>query len=475
MENQMTQYLRNLPRIDDVRDNTLLDPYRARYSADLIARAAREVVEEERSCILSLEGDSYTPKNEEYFARKTIEKLEALIKPSLMSCINAAGVVIHTNMGRAVLSERASQAVYEIARSYSNLELDLQSGKRGLRHSHVEGILTELTGAEAAVVVNNNAAAVMLVLSELAQNKEAIISRGELIEIGGSFRIPEIMRLSNATMVEVGTTNKTHLFDYERAITENTSLFLKVHPSNFRILGFTETPDARELMHLAHEHNIVVYEDLGSGVLVNLEAYGLPHERTVNEALSEGVDVVSFSGDKLLGATQAGIIVGKKAIIDRIKKNQLLRALRPDKLTLAALETTLLEYRNEARAISEIPTLRLLTKSYEELKQQAQVFVDELKASLSEKSLDIYEIGSEPDSSRAGGGSMPAIDIPTELVIISSKLNNEVDLKNSLLHDFDIPIITRIHKDKLALDLRTLLHEEERTYLLNSLKEVLKA
>ncbi len=466
------QALRNLPKIDEMAAQDIFSNSELTLPEELIVKVCREVVDEERNKLL--EQEDYEPLSSEDLLKQAYSQALSLARPNLRTCVNAAGVVIHTNMGRSVLSEDAAKAVYEVARSYSNLELNVKSGLRGNRHNHIEGIIKELTGAEAALVVNNNAAAVMLVLNELAKGKEAIISRGELIEIGGSFRIPAIMDMSNAHMVEVGTTNKTHLYDYQNTISEETSIFLKVHPSNYRIVGFQESVDPVELCNLAHEHGIYVYEDQGSGVLVNLEDYGLPHERTVEEAIAEGIDLVSFSGDKLLGSAQAGIIVGKKELIERLKKNQMLRALRPDKLTLTALEHTLLTYRDTKKALRDIPTLRMLTKSYDETHIESENFISRLKSKLSQDALKDVELESLKEVSRAGGGALPAIDIATSLVLVHSKRWTATQMKDCMRLQFEEPIICRIIDDALALDLRTVLSPEQTEYILDCLVTVLE-
>lgn len=473
MDAKRSEALRDLPKIDEMAAHEIFSELEGFTPSSLIVQACRDVVEQERTKILESSSD-FSPASTDELLTQALKRVHALINPHLYPCINAAGVVIHTNMGRSVLSEGAAQAVYEVARSYSNLELNLQDGSRGNRHAHLEGIITELTGAESALVVNNNAAAVMLVLNEFAKGKEALISRGELIEIGGSFRIPAIMKLSSANMVEVGTTNKTHLFDYQQALSEETALILKVHPSNYRVIGFTETVDARELVELAHEHGAYVYEDQGSGVLINLDEYGLPHERTVQEGISQDVDLISFSGDKLLGGAQAGIIVGKKELILRLKKNQLLRALRPDKLSLAALEHTLLAYRDKERAVKEIPTLHMLTKSYDDMLLESETFIHTLKTRLSKSALTHVKLESYKEVSRAGGGALPAVDIATSLVLIQSGIYTPTQLKDCLRLQFETPIICRIVNDALAIDLRTVLSEEQKEYVLSCLESILE-
>ena len=333
--------------------------------------------------------------------------------------------------------------------SYSNLEYDLQAKKRGLRYHHVEKILRELTGAEDVLVVNNNAAAVMLVLDTLVPNKEVIVSRGELVEIGGSFRVPEIITKGGGSLHEVGTTNKTHLKDYQDAINENTGAILKVHTSNYRIVGFTEKPDPVELQKLAHAAGVPMINDLGSGLFIDLSKYGLPKEPLIQEAVATS-DLVTFSGDKLLGGPQAGIIAGKRSLIEKIKHNQLLRALRVDKMTLAALEATLLLYRNPAQAARKIPTLRMITISFDELKERA----NDLAAKLESIPGISVQVGS--GESQVGGGSFPGYRIPTALVYLTLPTSCSPTKFEQLLRTGEPPIVARLEHDQLIFDVRTL-------------------
>lgn len=374
----------------------------------------------------------------------------------LKRVVNATGVVIHTNLGRSLINKNIMDNIVDTASNYSNLEYELDAGTRGSRYSHLEEIITEITGGEDAMVVNNNAAAVILVLSTIAKEKEVIVSRGELIEIGGSFRIPDVMEQSGANLVAVGTTNKTHLWDFENAINENTGALLKVHTSNYRILGFTSNVDSEELFQLKKKYNLPLIEDLGSGVLVDLSKYGLEYEPTVQESLKKGVDVVTFSGDKLLGGPQAGIIVGKKEYISAMKKNPLTRAFRVDKFTISALEATLRFYLDEGVAIKEIPTLRMLTISIDELNNKAL----ELKSIIDEKIKDdSFKTEIQDNFSEVGGGSLPLEKLPTKCVVISLENYSTQEFENNL-RKFQIPIITRLYKDKVYLDLRTIKQEE---------------
>jgi L-seryl-tRNA(Ser) seleniumtransferase len=343
----------------------------------------------------------------------------------------------------------------DVAKNYSNLEYDLDLGERGSRYSHVERILCQLSGTESAMAVNNNAGAVLLALNTLAEGKEAVVSRGELVEIGGTFRIPDVMKRSGALLREVGTTNRTYISDYQEAINPQTALFLKVHTSNFRVMGFSSSTSLQELVQLGGDHRIPVMADLGSGCLVDLTRYGLEKEPTVQETIRTGADVVTFSGDKLLGGPQAGIILGKKKFLDAIKTNPLTRALRIDKLTLAALESTLLLYLDEERALEEIPTLRMLRVDRSILKKRA----GRLLAKLSEAIKKRAELTLKEDVSQVGGGALPLQELPT-IVLALKPIDFSVNRLEKKLREVDPPIISRISKDELILDMRTVSDEE---------------
>jgi L-seryl-tRNA(Ser) seleniumtransferase len=376
------------------------------------------------------------------------------MKTSLRPVINASGVVLHTNLGRAPLSDAAIKAVTNVARGYCNLEMDLDSGERGERYSHVEKLLCELTGAEAALVVNNNAGAVLLALHALAREKEVVVARGELVEIGGSFRIPEVMAQSGAVLREVGTTNRTYPRDYERAVGTDTALFLKVHPSNFRVVGFTREVMRRELVEVGRRHQIPVMEDLGSGVFVDLQQYGIDPEPTVQETLAAGIDIVTVSGDKLLGGPQAGIILGRAEMVQLLKEDPLLRALRIDKMTLAALEATLRAYLQED-VQKKVPVLRMLSITAAELEKKAVELKDLLTGTL--KNCNILL---KPGVSRAGGGSLPLAELPTTLVAIYPKEISPVNLAERLRQG-DPPVVVRLQDEGVLIDPRTLLPGDE--------------
>ena len=386
-------------------------------------------------------------------------------RPSLQQVINATGVVIHTNLGRSLIAGEAVDAMAQAAKSYTNLEYDLRAGKRGQRNSHVEDILCSITGAEAALVVNNNAGAVMLALSALAKDSEVVVSRGELVEIGGSFRIPDIMELSGAKLIETGTTNRTHLFDYERAITPNTSMLLKVHPSNFRITGFTASPERKDLAKLAHANNLIFMEDAGSGLLIEGELINLPSETndiTIKATLEAGADIVTFSGDKILGGPQIGGIVGKRVYVEKIKKHPMARALRVDKVTLAGFEATMRLYAKGC--YDEIPTLKMLRLGNDKLKERAE----NLAAKLS--SIINTEIINTKDA--VGGGSCPEIAIDGWGVIIRSELSASYIQK--ALRNHDTPILCGAHDDDVIFHVRTLQYGDEEI-IIAALEKILNA
>ncbi len=393
----------------------------------------------------------------ENLMKKVFEEYET---PSLKRVINATGVVIHTNLGRSPLSEKVIREIIKVARYYSNLEFDLIEGKRGSRYVHVEEILKEITSAESALVVNNNAAAVLISLNTIAKGKEVIVSRGELVEIGGSFRIPEVMRWAGCILKEVGTTNKTHLFDYENAITENTALLLKVHKSNFGIVGFSKEVSVKELVNLGKKFGLPVMKDLGSGCFVDFSKYGLKKEPTVQEVLKAGVDIVTFSGDKLLGGPQAGIILGKKEFIEKIRKNPLNRALRIDKLTLAGLEATLRLYRDEVLAVEHIPVLKMILFSKEELKKKARYLFRKLKGlNLRDFSFKVVET-----VNKTGGGALPTLDLVSYAVAVESPFSPQILQRK--LRENNPSIITRIEEDRVLIDVRCLFDEDYKEIIL---------
>jgi L-seryl-tRNA(Ser) seleniumtransferase len=444
--------LRAIPQVDEV-----LQWMSAISNApvQLLKQSIREELEILRQNILAGRKIKKTDFSRENLLVLIQKRVQNRMAPNFKRVINATGVVIHTNLGRSLLPQAARDVLVEAATRYSNLEFDLAAGRRGSRYSLVEQLLSDLTGAEAGLVVNNNAAAVLLVLDTLAKGKEVIVSRGQLVEIGGSFRIPEVMAKSGARLVEVGATNRTHLIDYEGAIREETAMLLKVHASNFKMIGFTKEVAAEELVSLAHRHDLLVMEDLGSGCLVDLSRYGLRREPTVQEIVKAGVDVVTFSGDKLLGGPQAGLIVGKYAIIDRIKKNQLNRALRIDKFTLASLETVLRLYYDLETAVANIPTLAMLTASPEIMRKRARGLVRIIKKNLSDKcSITVRETGS-----RVGGGALPEENLKSWAVVLEPHDRSVNDLERDLRLN-SLPVIGRIEDNGYFLDMRTVADDE---------------
>ncbi|MBN2645501.1 MAG: L-seryl-tRNA(Sec) selenium transferase [Desulfuromonadaceae bacterium] len=447
------RYLKELPAIDRLLTQPELDQVSAPHC--LMVEAAQESVAAARQRILEAQG---TPANVDLAAiiADTRKRLSNKLRPSLREVINATGTLLHTNLGRAPLSEAALQAIDATARSYSNLELDLESGKRGHRYSHIDQLLCRLTGAEAAAVVNNNAGAVLLALTALAKGREAIVSRGELVEIGGAFRVPDVMAAGGVLLREIGTTNKTHLRDYSEAITDETGLLLKVHTSNYRIVGFTESVSAATLVELGQQHRIPVMEDLGSGMLFDLSPFGLPREPTVREGVEAGIDVLTFSGDKLLGGPQAGLIVGKKWAIDKIRHHPLARALRIDKLTLAALETTLSHYLDQQQAIDTVPVLRMLNMSAEEVKQRTARLADQLASQLQQHATVIRI----EEAACVGGGALPLTTLPGQAIAIEPH-QLSVDNLSYLLRTGDPALVLRIQDNRLILNLRTVFPSQE--------------
>ncbi|MBC6002264.1 MAG: L-seryl-tRNA(Sec) selenium transferase [Paeniclostridium sordellii] len=445
-----------LPSVDEMLNQKKIIDALNSYPRSILLEAIRESIDEKRRAIVDLKQSDFD-KFEisiDKIAQSTMNKCNLKYSLSLKKVINATGTVLHTNLGRSLLSESIKDDLWESASRYSNLEYNIEKGQRGSRYTHLTDTIKRLTGAEDVLVVNNNAAAVLLVLSTMAKGGEAIVSRGELVEVGGSFRIPSIMALSGADLVEVGSTNKTHLKDYEEAINENTKVLMKVHTSNYRILGFTESVDVDKLCELGEKHDIPVIEDLGSGVFVDVSKYGLSYEPTVLDSIRKGADIVTFSGDKMLGGPQAGIIVGKKEYIEKMKKNQLTRALRVDKLTICALEATLRMYLDEEKAKKEIPTLKMLTYSIKELEEKANNLYSKIEY------LNNYaDIKIEDGLSQVGGGSMPTETMESKVITIIPKNINVSTLENRLRLS-DAHIIARVYDDKYVLDVRTIFEDE---------------
>lgn len=453
-----------IPKVDQILENEIIKSIIEKDSRKVVMDCIREELENIRNEIKNGISEIDFNNRIENIYNSIISRINNRKILKLKNVINCTGVVIHTNLGRSVLTEEVLENVKNVSIGYSNLEYDLEKGERGSRYSHLIEIIKTVTGAEDCIVVNNNAAAVMLILSTMSKGKNVITSRSELVEIGGSFRIPDVCRESGAELKEIGTTNKTHIFDYENAIDENTAAFFKVHQSNFKIFGFTESVTSFDLLDLKSKYNIPIIEDLGSGVLIDLEKYGLDHEPTVQESIKNGVDVVSFSGDKLLGGVQAGIIVGKREYIEKMKKNQLTRALRVDKFTISALEVILSYYVDEKIAIEKIPTLKMLTISSDELDNKANKFINILR-DIKGFDFEIIEISSE-----VGGGSMPTQKLPSKAIKVNSSKYTENQLEE-YLRNYEIPIISRIYKGNLIFDVRTIF-ENEYEIIYNALNEI---
>ena len=454
-ENQQT-LLRMIPGVDSLLEMAKADTFFDNVPKSVLVRSIRLVVENLRIIILDNQPnitDAELTNSE--ILNKIKARVHKMMTPNLTRIINATGVVVHTNLGRSLLSDDAIENLLTIAGRYSNLEFDLSKGARGSRYSIVEDILCEISGAESAMVVNNNAGAVFLALETIAKGKKVIVSRGELVEIGGSFRIPDVMAKSGGILKEVGATNRTHLKDYENAIENDTALLLKVHTSNYSVVGFTADVSLESLVDLGAKYKIPVMEDLGSGTFVDFSQFGLLKEPTVQESVKAGADIVTFSGDKLLGGPQAGIIVGKNNFIEKIKNNPINRALRIDKLTLAALESTLRHYRNIEKEMDAIPTLRLMTLPFDHIESKAKTLFEMLEniddPRLSVSLIDIF--------SRPGGGSLPLLKLPSKGVGVKVQGISTSAVEKQMRNN-ECPIIGRIEEDLFIMDLRTILDDE---------------
>ncbi|MBA4372771.1 MAG: L-seryl-tRNA(Sec) selenium transferase [Thermodesulfovibrio sp.] len=443
--------LATLPSVDELLKSSEGAAWLAHCQRRLVVQAVREAIAGAREEILSLNFSGFTRASLIQDIDRQILKKASF---SLRHVINATGIVLHTNLGRSVLSERMLQNVAAVSSGYSNLEYDLEAGERGKRYVHTKNLIRDITGAEDAFIVNNNAAAVLLCLNTLARNRQVIVSRGELVEIGGSFRVPDVMTASSAQLCEVGTTNKTHLHDYCNAVTDQTALLLKVHQSNYRITGFTKDVPVAALVDTGKRLGLPVMYDLGSGCLIDLRAYGIHSEPSVKEIVSAGVDLVTFSGDKLLGGPQGGIIVGKKKYIEQIQKNPLARALRVDKMTIAAFESVFMSYLDEKSAVSEIPVLRMLLQSPDKIRGRAVKLANRLRKYIKQEQFEIVK-----DNSKAGGGSLPEIEFPTYAVSIKP-VHISVNELERRLRAGTPPIIARIKGSVLLLDARTITDRE---------------
>ena len=457
---------RLLPSVDQLMEKNEVKQLISRYSREFILHNIRELLAAIRNEISQGKADlQEVKKRAEGLIDELRQRLKAQLSPTLHRVINATGVIIHTNLGRASLCPSAVERLQELSCRYLNLEFSLEEGRRGARDLPVERLISRMFPGKSCVVVNNNAAAVLLVLNTLAEGKEVIVSRGELVEIGGSFRIPEVMEKSGAILKEVGTTNKTRLQDYERAISPDTALLLAVHQSNFRILGFTESVRMEELVALGRRHGIPVMEDMGSGNMIDLSPYGITDEPSVGEILEKGANIISFSGDKLLGGPQSGIIVGDRELIARVKVNPLLRAVRAGKLTYLALEATLMEYLKGRPEVS-IPVLQMLSTSLEELQGRAEAIIEELgKVKGSSLKVEIME-----GASKVGGGTVPLVELPSRLIAVTSTRHNADNISRKLRMR-PLPVIARIQEERVVIDLRTVLPSEDRE-LVKALKEL---
>jgi L-seryl-tRNA(Ser) seleniumtransferase len=459
LNQQQKEALRNLPAVDRVLELSKSDPFFEEVPRSVLIRSIRSVLDNRRRQIIEQDPAQIDELLADAAVVTGVKDLARQAQSlNLRATVNATGIVIHTNLGRSLLAETAIEHLCAVGRRYSNLEFDLDKGRRGSRYANVEDLICELSGAESAIAVNNNAGAVLLALETMAAGKKVIVSRGELVEIGGSFRIPDVMAKSGGILCEVGTTNRTHLRDYENAVDEQTALLLKVHKSNYSVVGFSAEVSLKDLVALGRKHRVPVMEDLGSGTFVDFSRYGLLKEPTVQESVSAGVDIITFSGDKLLGGPQAGLVVGKKACIDRIKKNPITRALRIDKLTLAALESTLRLYRDEEKAVQAIPTLRMMLQPIATLAEKA----GRLKKMLESTGHKRLTVASLDLLSRPGGGSLPLLELPSKGLGVKIDGLSANAIEKSLRLNSP-PIIGRIEDDLYTMDMRTLQDDELET------------
>ncbi len=437
---------KQLPNINTLKAHPKLENYRNEYENIFFTNTLRDSLDEYRKIIKAENIETY---DEEYLITLILNNFKKS-RYNLQRVVNATGTIIHTNLGRSLYSENVINNIVNVAKSYNNLEYDIENKTRGSRYTHTVEIIKELTGCEDAIVVNNNAAAILLVLTSLVTNGEAVVSRGELIEIGGSFRVPEIMKYSNTTLCEVGTTNRTHESDYINAINENTKALVKIHTSNYKIMGFTSEVEIGEIAKIAKDHNVLSIEDIGSGSLVNFSKYTNIKEPTIQNSIKAGTDIVTFSGDKLLGGVQAGFIIGKKKYIDEIKKNNLIRSLRVDKLTLAAIEASMQEYLDETYAINNIPTLKMITEDVVQVKKRAVKLLDMLD------NKERYRI--EESKCIIGGGSLPCVELDSYKIVLDYDYNvNDLYEK---FHKNYVPIIPKIENDKIIIDVKTILDDD---------------
>ena len=450
MSNKPT-LLRRLPAVDELLSHDTIIALMQIYSRQPVVDAVRVAIDELRHQILR---DLLTDIDESELVQQIADDLAKQFQPTLRPVINATGVIIHTNLGRALLSQSAQAAIMAVGGRYNTLEFDLENGKRGSRLVHASQLLRDLTGADDALVVNNNASALIMILTTFAKNQQVVVSRGQLVEIGGGFRIPSIMEQSGAHLVEVGTTNRTRIIDYANAVTETTAMFMRIHASNFRQIGFVEQPTLQELADTAHEHGVLAVDDLGSGTLIDTRAFGLAHEPTIQESVNAGMDLICFSGDKLLGGPQAGIIIGKQALINQLKKHPLARALRVDKLTYASLTATLAHYRRD-EALNQIPVWQMISRSLDDIRQTAQNWASQVGGTVID------------GESAVGGGSLPGATLPTALLAITPRSTEQF---MAGLREAESPVIARVAAGQILFDPRTVLREQEGDLLASILK-----
>jgi L-seryl-tRNA(Ser) seleniumtransferase len=467
MEKQNEQLLRKLPSVDTLLKDPDLENYIGEVGRKVVADSIRRVVEEAREHILAKKAPEI---DEEKIHKQIIDdtkhRLEAMMRPYYRKVINATGIILHTGLGRAVLAPQALRQIQDELSGYSLLQADTETGKRSKRDQRIEQLLRQLTGAEAATVVNNNAAATSIVLNSVANGKEVIVSRGQLVEIGGSFRLPDVMAFSGAKLVEVGATNKTHPRDYVNAITDNTAAILRVHPSNYKIQGFSSEVALDELVEIAHSHKLIMIDDVGAGALIDFSQFGFEPEPTLTESISKGADIVTSSADKLIGASQGGIILGRSELIEAVRKNQFARIVRVGKLTLAALEATLKLFLDESMALSQVPTLQMLRRDDSEIAKKAKHLASQLSKSISDSAVTTI-----PGYSQMGSGSLPTQNLATTLVSIRPGKISAESLANQLRR-YGTPIFTRIQNDQVLIDPRTLLSGDDKI-VIKALLEIL--
>jgi L-seryl-tRNA(Ser) seleniumtransferase len=467
MDDALKSLLRMIPSVDSVLSDPRLDTYRADLGANVVAEVVRETIDDLRKQVTNQELSEVGEADlRNKVIAETMRRLESFARPYYRPVVNATGIILHTGLGRAVLAAKAMKQIQDTLQGYSLLQLDAETGKRSKRDERIESLLQRLTGAEAATVVNNNAAATAIVLNTVAKGKEVIVSRGQLVEIGGSFRLPEVMAFSGARLVEVGTTNKTHPRDYEDAIAENTAAILRVHPSNYRIQGFSSEVPLDVLAKIAHDHNLVLIDDVGAGALIDFSQFGFEPEPTLPDSIRDGADIVTSSADKLIGASQGGIILGRKKLIDAVRKNQFARIVRVGKLTLAVLEATLKLFLDQTIALREVPTLQMLRRSGDEIKEHAERLASELR-----KRTTAAAVTTISGFSQMGSGSLPTQNLATTLVAIEPKKISAESLAKRL-RLYETPVVARIQNNQVLIDPRTL-RDDDDTVIIKAVTEIL--